>query len=430
MAKLIIEVDAKDAKRALGQVKKGLKDVGSQAKVTVKNVDNVSKAGRSLATTLTTFVAPAMAAVFARKTITLAIEQAQAIAQVDAAIKSTGMSAGFTTKELQEMAAALQTQSVYGDEAILKMQALLLTFKSIKGDQFRDTTQAIIDMTSRMGSLESNALLLGKALDDPARRASELSRSGIVLTQTQQDLIKALDATGQRAKAQGIILEEIATQFGGAGKAAADAAGGGIKQFQNALGDLMEEFGRGLVDELDKVARSMNSIAQSDDAAESVRGLGQAAGGAIGALAALAALLKSIRDLMFIGSDQLTSNIGGFLGDLIRDLDRAIPLVDELGRHLGLTIHTLGLNAEMVEKNAKKQKDLREEFGQSMGLIPKLVEQFGRYTAELEEGLDWTERMDAATQAMMDEMGGSATAKLEALSQALEIHQGILSTLR
>ncbi len=362
MAKLIIEVDAKDAKRVLAGVKKGLKDVGSQAKVTAKQTRQVSDSTKQLSTTLTRFLVPAMALAFAKKTIGMAIEQAQAVAQVEAAIKSTGMSAGFTTAELEKMASALQRTTTAGDEAILKMQSLLLTFKSIKGEEFERTTEAVVNLATRMGSLESAALLLGKALDDPAKRASELGRSGIVLSDIQMDLIKSLDATGQRAKDHAIILDELETQFGGAAQAAADAAGGGLKQFGNALGDLMEHFGAGLVEQLDMMARAMEDIAASDDAAETVKGLGEAVGGLLAAVGLVIISLKELRSVSVDVGDEVGGFIGGAVGDWIRALDSIFPLLDKWGKYLGMSIRDLGLNEEALNKNAAAMEKLRDKF--------------------------------------------------------------------
>lgn len=248
--KLVIDVDARKAKRGAAETTTAFNKL-NQA---------VQQYGKYAAA-----AGVAAAAMFARRSIRAAIVQAQAVAQVAAAIESTGMAAGFAVGELEEMSAALQRQTTIGDEAILKMQSLLLTFKSVRGEQFERATEAIVNMSARMGSLESNALLLGKALDDPARRASELSRSGIVLTQTQIALVKQLEATGQRAKAQGIILEEVATQFGGAAKAAADAAGGGIEQFKNAAGDLSEVLGARLVPALDALGKRFAAVAGSGE---------------------------------------------------------------------------------------------------------------------------------------------------------------------
>ena len=79
-----------------------------------------------------------------------------------------------SAKELIEHAKALQKVSIVGDESIEKMQSLLLTFKEIKGDNFKRATEAILDTAVAMAKargtsvdLSSTTLQLGKALNDP-----------------------------------------------------------------------------------------------------------------------------------------------------------------------------------------------------------------------------------------------------------------------
>ena len=69
------------------------------------------------------------------------VRQEQAIAQVEARIRSTGSAAGLSSAEVQRMAAALQDATIFGDEAVLEMQALLLSFQRLDGAQFERITE-------------------------------------------------------------------------------------------------------------------------------------------------------------------------------------------------------------------------------------------------------------------------------------------------
>ena len=121
------------------------------------------------------------------------IRQEDAIAQLDARLKSTGNAAGFTSKQLQGMAASLQGVTRFGDEAIIEMQSLLLTFTEIGGDTFTDATEAILNVSTAMGQdLQTAAIQVGKALNDPILGVTALARSGIQFTQSQKDTIKSL----------------------------------------------------------------------------------------------------------------------------------------------------------------------------------------------------------------------------------------------
>jgi len=154
-----------------------------------------------------------------------------AVRRVEAALKSTKGAAGVTSKELQKLASSLQGLSTFGDEATLEMSALLLTFTNIKGPVLKDAIGMVQNMASAMGTdMKSQALMLGKALNAPVIGISALSRVGVQLTEQQQEQIRAFDAVGDSASAQGVILGELATQFGGMAEAEAKSFTGQMTQ--------------------------------------------------------------------------------------------------------------------------------------------------------------------------------------------------------
>jgi hypothetical protein len=172
------------------------------------------------------------------------IEQRRIQRQVAQTIKTTGGVAGLTAQEIYEMASALQSVTNYGDEVILTGQNILLTFKNIGKDIFPEVTEIMLDMAATMGTdLKSAAVQLGKALNDPKRGLSALTRVGVTFTDKQKELVKSLVDSGKSAEAQLIILRELQFEFGGAAKAAAVTK----KQFKNVFGDLQEEIG-GVID--------------------------------------------------------------------------------------------------------------------------------------------------------------------------------------
>lgn len=201
----------------------------------------VSNTGRNITMGLT-----APLALMATQSVRAFDEQAKAIAQVDAGLRSTGAQVGFTSKQLQQMASDLQNKTIFGDEEILKdATAQLLTFTNISGQQFARTQVAALDLATRLdGDLKSASIQLGKALNDPIANLSALSRSGIQFSADQKEVIKALAETGQMAEAQTIILDELEKQYGGSAEAAAEAGTGPFKQLQNTIGDISEEFGK------------------------------------------------------------------------------------------------------------------------------------------------------------------------------------------
>ena len=190
-----------------------------------------------------------------------AIVQEQALTKLQAVVKSTGGSAGFTAEALAQMAGSLQKTTIFGDEAIINMQALLATFTQVRGPIFQEATKAILNVSNVMGGdLQGAALQVGKALNAPIEGISALSRSGIQFSQSQKDMIKSLVETGRVAEAQKMILAELEIQFGGSAEAAAKTASGGYLQMQNRLGDIREEIGARVIPVLTSLGEKFISV--------------------------------------------------------------------------------------------------------------------------------------------------------------------------
>lgn len=177
-------------------------------------------------------------------------KQEEAVTQLNAVLKSTQGQAGLTSEQLQTMAGDLQKVTRYGDEATIAMQAVLLTFTGIKGDNFKATTEVVLDMATALKTdLKSSAIQVGKALNEPVRGMSELRRVGVSFTQEQIAQAKAMVAAGDAAGAQKIILDELQKEFGGSARAARETLGGALEALGNAFGDLLEA-GKGVTEPL------------------------------------------------------------------------------------------------------------------------------------------------------------------------------------
>lgn len=282
-------VNLKQFQTQMQQVSSEMKRVGGQ----------MQQMGKTMSTYLT---APLVA--FAGVSAHLWDVQEQAIAQVRQGIQTTGGAAGKTLEELQALASQMQDKSLYGDEAILKdVTAQLLTFTSITGEQFDRTQQAALDLATRLGGdLKSASIQLGKALNDPAKNLSALSRSGIQFTASQKDMIYSLWAAGDAAQAQSIILEELERQYGGSAQAAAEAGLGPLKQLKNSWGDFMEQIGEvigkailPLVDKLKHVVKWLQDLSpEVKKVIVIVGGLVAAIGPALLALGTMAKMLSGL----------------------------------------------------------------------------------------------------------------------------------------
>lgn len=171
-------------------------------------------------------------------------EQQQAIAQVNAGLKSMGGASGQTIESLSKYADNKMNASLYDDDEILKkVSSTLLTFGSVTGDTFNKAQDAAVDLSAKFGTdLQGATIQLGKALQDPIKGVSALSRVGVSFSDTQKTMIKTLVDTGQSAKAQQIILDELKKEVGGAAQAAYDALSP-FEKFQKQMKPFQDEVG-------------------------------------------------------------------------------------------------------------------------------------------------------------------------------------------
>ena len=186
--------------------------------------------------------------------ISLAQEQAAAEQKLESVIRATGGAAGFSAEQLKQHAANLQNITTVGDETIIGVEALMATFRNVRGDVFLDATEAALDMAHVMGGdVDSAAKMLGKALNDPVRGMLAMTEANITFSQSQQDVIRDMVETGDVAGAQRVILDELSNQFGGAASDAAGTFEGKMKQLKDRIGDVGERIGGVLISALEKL---------------------------------------------------------------------------------------------------------------------------------------------------------------------------------
>jgi hypothetical protein len=244
---LQIKTELQKARKDLADLRGDVKKLGDTRRDIKQLSDTVNHLGSRLGSTgallRRTFGALGIG-LSIRAIVQESVRAEQALAQVEARIKSTGGAAGFTAPQLAAHAAALQKITTTGDEAILEMQSLLLTFTQVQGPTFQRATELVLDMSTAMGQdLKSSTIQLGKALNDPLQGLTALSRVGVRFTQEQETMIKNFVRTGNVAAAQKLILDELQTEFGGAARAARDTFGGALAALRNAFGDLLENKG-------------------------------------------------------------------------------------------------------------------------------------------------------------------------------------------
>jgi hypothetical protein len=191
-----------------------------------------------------------------RDIISEAREAAKVTRQINAVIKSTGGVANVSARDVDRLTTALSNKAGVDDELIAGGAAVLLTFKGVRNetgknnDIFNQATTAALDMTAALNDGEVSAsglrrsnIQLGKALNDPVKGITALTRVGVTFDQGTKDRIKLLVSQGKTLEAQKIILRELGTEFGGAAAAAADP----MQRLRVAVDNLKERIGLALL---------------------------------------------------------------------------------------------------------------------------------------------------------------------------------------
>lgn len=224
-------------------------------------------AGLAAATLSVTALTRAVAG--AVRTWSEAERQQLTVAQV---IRATGGAAGRTAEDIERMSRAIARDTLASTPGVRAAAAQLLTFRSIAGDTFDRTMVAAQDLAAvGFGSVESAAVQLGKALEDPAEGLAALRRVGVSFSAAQRDVIQALVDTGRVAEAQRLILEAVERQVGGAGAAAGAGLAGKFDLLGEEIARFAELVGKAVADNgletlLEGVAQGIGRIGDALDA--------------------------------------------------------------------------------------------------------------------------------------------------------------------
>jgi hypothetical protein len=231
------------------------------------------------AVTAATAAAAVAFANFATDAIKGAEEAAIAQRRLDQVAKSMNLFGSETAKvsaRIGEFAEANELLVGVDADVIKATQAKLLTFANLgktaneMGGAFDRATMAAIDLAAAgFGAAETNAVQLGKALQDPIKGITALARSGVTFTEVEKEKIKTLVESGEVLEAQNLILAAIETQVGGTAQATASAFTKielATNQVKDAIGEALlpvfEEFAKELVDLTPELADALAPAAQ------------------------------------------------------------------------------------------------------------------------------------------------------------------------
>lgn len=270
-----------------------------------------------------------------------------ATAQMNAVLKSTNDASGMTADALINIANAAQLHTKFTQEETLAGENLLLTFTNIGSDVFPQATQTLLDMATAMGGdASSNAIQLGKALNDPTEGISALTRVGVTFTDEQKKQIQAMQEAGDMAGAQSVILQELQKEFGGSAEAAGKTFAGQLEIAKNALGELTESMAMGVMPALTEMITAINEAANSGDWSS----VGETVGGAFDSI--ITNVMDSMANILPVVQEVGMSIINSLLQGLLNNaptlvqtgLSVILGLVDILLQNLPLIVE-VGLQA-------------------------------------------------------------------------------------
>lgn len=249
-ANLVISIIT-DASKA----QKELKQTGS-------DVEDLGKSTSKMGSVIAAGAAAGAAAIVALgvSAFQAAAESAKIGRETERVIRTTGAAAWTSASQVTALAGAISDKTGVDDEAIQSGANLILTFTRVRNevgkgnDVFDQATKLALDMSTALGTDMSGASIqLGKALNDPIKGLTALSKAGVSFTAQQKEQIQGFVDSGNILEAQKVILAEVGKEFGGA----AEAAGTPLDKLMVKVGNLEEALGANLIPAVDAVASAI-----------------------------------------------------------------------------------------------------------------------------------------------------------------------------
>lgn len=198
----------------------------------------------------------------ARRGFIEGMDDKRATANLNAAINATGKQINLTTDQIKDMVKSLDTTTNFGRAELTNAAALLSTFTNIKSDTFEDVLGVATDLSAAFGTdLKSSVIQLGKALNDPIRGMTALSRSGVSFSDQDRERVRNLVEQNKLLEAQEFIIGSIRSQ-GIAGQAMTDSVTQtkkGFEDFRKEIATMFVKFFR-LKDLFDKGRKTFDNL--------------------------------------------------------------------------------------------------------------------------------------------------------------------------
>ena len=174
-----------------------------------------------------------------------ALEASEADTRLEATMRATGGTVGFTKEQLDSYAKAMERSTRFTDEQFQNAMAVMLTFKNVSGDTFNAAMEHAANYAELTGTdLVAAVRLVGRAFNDPIHGLQLLERQFGRLDPVQKEHIDQLIQQWRLSEAQAIINQKLDDSFGGLAKKMRDTAFDGAKELGREWRNLLEELGK------------------------------------------------------------------------------------------------------------------------------------------------------------------------------------------
>lgn len=264
--------------------------------------------------------------------------------KIEAAIQATGGAAGLSAVEIGDMAKRLDEATLGSAEGFRDAAAKLLTFKSVGKDAFETTLKLAQDLAATgFGTLESNIVQLGKALENPKQGISALAEAGVTFTDQQKTLITYLVETGKQAQAQGVILDAVAGQVAGVASAVGQGLSGAADLAGKRFTDFKELLGKGLLPVLTGLYNQVADLFKKMNESGAVQRLGD-----VLATVFKGAAESALRFIAQVDIDALSARMATWADKSGEAVSRWISYVEEAGGVVKLVFSAIYTGANTV----------------------------------------------------------------------------------
>ena len=223
-----------------------------------------------------------------------------------------------TTKRMAAYADQVNKATGIDDEQIKAVQRKLLVFKSLRntademGGTFDRTTKAAIDLAAGgFGTMETNAVKLGRVLENPTANLNALSRAGITFTEAEKRKITVLQESGRLFEAQDLVLKSVENRVLGLAEESATP----LEKMNAQFAQIGDSIGEAMLPAIEDMNKEVSKWLSSPQGAKDIEAITEAF--IAGAYAVrdfsrfLADVFRTISDLKKLLEAGASTNAGG-----------------------------------------------------------------------------------------------------------------------